>query len=292
MKTIHTIQELRQAVREARESLRSQGQAYEVGFMPTLGYMHPGHLSLIERARQECGIVVVSIFVNPLQFGQNEDFDKYPRDTEKDLRLAEEAGVDLIFMPSVAEMYPQPTKTMVSVSGITDVLCGASRPGHFDGVATVVAKLLNIVQPDRAYFGQKDAQQVAVIQQMVNDLNMPVTIVPCPTLREADGLAMSSRNVYLTPEQREQALVLSQSLSMAESWLQEADMTAEELKRRVEAHIHTSPLALIDYVDLRTYPDLGEAAGSDSLNGSRPLLLALAVKFGSTRLIDNRIFYL
>ncbi|MFK7695731.1 pantoate--beta-alanine ligase [Paenibacillus sp. HJGM_3] len=286
-----TIQQLRAAIAARKQELRATllDREPRVGFMPTLGYMHAGHLSLIDRARQECDIVVVSIFVNPLQFGANEDFDKYPRDNERDTRLAAEAGADFVFIPSVQEMYPQyPTKTKVVVNEITDVLCGASRPGHFEGVATVVAKLFNIVQPDRAYFGQKDAQQVAVIEQMVQDLNMPLTVVPCPTLREPDGLAMSSRNVYLSEEERKQALVLSQALKLAEDLTatHAGSITAEELRSRLESHISTAPLAVIDYIDIRTYPSLQPV---ETLATDQPVLIALAVKFGRTRLIDNTI---
>lgn len=288
MKVYSTISELRQAVANAKHEKRKLQADRDpfVGFMPTLGYMHAGHVSLIERARQECDIVVVSIFVNPLQFGANEDFDKYPRDNERDTRLAGEAGADFVFIPSVAEMYPQPIKSKVIVTEITDVLCGASRPGHFDGVATVVAKLFNIVQPDRAYFGQKDAQQVAVIEQMVLDLNMTVKIVPCPTLREADGLAMSSRNVYLSNEEREQALVLSQSLRLAENLAATESLTPAQLRDRIVEHIRTAPLAVIDYVDIRTYPSLQPV---EFFSPDTPVVIALAVKFGKTRLIDNSI---
>jgi pantoate--beta-alanine ligase len=290
MKVCSTISELRQEVANAKHEKRSLLVDRDplVGFMPTLGYMHAGHVSLIERARQECDIVVVSIFVNPLQFGANEDFDKYPRDNERDTRLAGDAGADFVFIPSVAEMYPQPIKSKVIVTEITDVLCGASRPGHFDGVATVVTKLFNIVQPDRAYFGQKDAQQVAVIEQMVIDLNMPVKIVPCPTLREADGLAMSSRNVYLSDEQRQQALVLSQSLRLAENLIANESLTPAQLRDRIVEHIRTAPLAVIDYVDIRTYPSLQHV---DFFSPDTPVVIALAVKFGKTRLIDNTILY-
>lgn len=289
---VHTmIQQLRTAIAARKQELRTTLRDREprVGFMPTLGYMHAGHLSLIDRARQECDIVVVSIFVNPLQFGANEDFDKYPRDNERDTRLAAEAGADFVFIPSVQEMYPQyPTKTKVVVNEITDVLCGASRPGHFEGVATVVAKLFNIVQPDRAYFGQKDAQQVAVIEKMVQDLNMPLIVVPCPTLREPDGLAMSSRNVYLSEEERKQALVLSQALKLAEDLTatHAGSITPEELRSRLESHIRTAPLAVIDYIDIRTYPSLQPV---ETLDTDQPVLIALAVKFGRTRLIDNTI---
>jgi pantoate--beta-alanine ligase len=288
MKVIDTIAGLRQALLEAKRDRRSKSTVEPtVGFMPTLGYMHEGHVSLIKRARQECDIVVVSIFVNPLQFGANEDFDKYPRDHARDTQLAEQAGTDFIFIPSVKEMYPTPIQSKVAVTGLTDVMCGASRPGHFDGVATVVTKLFQIVQPDRAYFGQKDAQQVAVIEQMVVDLNMPVQIIPCPTLREADGLAMSSRNVYLSQEERQQAVVLSQALNIAEDlYATDSSLTPESLRNRIIQHIQSAPIAIIDYVDIRTYPSLQQV---ENFTKEQRIVIALAVKFGKTRLIDNTI---
>lgn len=292
MQVIETIRDFREQLKRAKRKIAETKGEATVGFMPTLGYMHEGHLSLIERARRECDIVVVSVFVNPLQFGRGEDFDRYPRDKERDSRLAEQAGADFLFAPDVSEMYPEPPKTTVAVKQITDVMCGASRPGHFEGVATVVTKLFNIVQPDRAYFGLKDAQQVAVIEQMVRDLNMPVTIVRCPTLREPDGLAMSSRNVYLNPEERKQALVLSQALAQVHRWAAEPGMTVEELRRRIRSHIETAPLAEIDYVDIRTYPALEPVTEMEQFDGTRPILVALAVRFGKTRLIDNRILFL
>lgn len=289
MKSIETIHELRTTLKEARRKTEKTKETATVGFMPTLGYMHEGHMSLIRRARQECDIVVVSIFVNPLQFGPNEDLDKYPRDTERDLLLASEAGADYVFMPSVKEMYPTPTKTTVVVKQITDVLCGASRPGHFEGVSTVVTKLFQIVQPDKAYFGMKDAQQVAVIEQCTADLNMPVQIVRCETLREPDGLAMSSRNVYLNEEERKQAIVLSATLAKVADWIKEPNMTMEQLNRNIRQSIESAPLARIDYADIRTYPGLEPVESLEHWNGT-DILVALAVKFGNTRLIDNRIF--
>ncbi|WP_019534025.1 pantoate--beta-alanine ligase [Paenibacillus ginsengihumi] len=283
MKVIRSIAELRNALKEERAA--RPGLA--VGFVPTMGYLHEGHASLLKAARQSCDTVVLSIFVNPLQFGPGEDYETYPRDEQRDLAVAEAEGADYAFLPSVAEMYPSPTKTKVTVGQVTERLCGASRPGHFDGVATVVTKLLNIVQPDRAFFGMKDAQQVAVIQQMTLDLNLPVEIVPCPTLREADGLARSSRNVYLSEEERKQAVVLYEALSLARS-LAEADrqMTAEELKRHIEAKISSAPLARIDYAEVLAYPSL-EPVGKLAEAGR--VIVALAVKFGRTRLIDNMI---
>lgn len=291
MEAIVHIEELRSKLKAARRKKGNAEGDIRVGFMPTLGYMHEGHMSLIRQARRECDIVVVSIFVNPLQFGPTEDFDKYPRDNDRDLRLAEEAGADYVFLPSVSEMYPSPTKTTVVVKELTDTLCGASRPGHFDGVATVVTKLFNIVQPDRAYFGMKDAQQVAVIEQFTQDLNIPVQIVRCETLREPDGLAMSSRNVYLNEEERKQALVLSKSLSEAQSWMAEPDMKVEKLERNIRRTIESASLAVIDYVTILTYPGLEPVTNPEPFNGKQTILVALAVKFGKTRLIDNRIFF-
>lgn len=287
MHTIKHIQELRQRIRQTRVSNPSA----RIGFVPTMGYLHQGHQSLLDAARRECDVVVLSIFVNPLQFGPNEDLSRYPRDEERDMAIARAAGTDIVFFPQVEEMYPTPTKTIVTVAGVTDRLCGASRPGHFDGVATVVTKLLNIVQPDCAYFGMKDAQQVAVIEQMAFDLNIPVTIIPCPTVRESDGLAMSSRNVYLTEEERRQAIVLSQALDAAERMIRDrrVGLTPDELRDAVLAAIHTAPLAEIDYAEVLSYPSLEPL---QALSGAERIIVALAVKFGRTRLIDNRLFHI
>jgi len=251
-----------------------------------MGYLHEGHVSLIRKAREECDVVVLSVFVNPLQFGPGEDYERYPRDLERDAKIAEQAGVDFLFAPSVEEMYPQTPLTKVTVSRLTDRLCGASRPGHFDGVATVVTKLFHIVEPDRAYFGMKDAQQVAVVEQMVRDLHFPVTVVPCPTVREKDGLAVSSRNVYLSEEERKQATVLSAGLREVAEKVKRGEMTRasqaiEYLKRRISS----KPLARIDYVDVLAYPELTPV---EELKGRR-VIVAVAVRFGSTRLIDNTI---
>lgn len=279
MKVVKGIDEVRAAVRQARQ------EGKRIGFVPTMGYLHEGHLSLVDRAREMTDYVVVSIFVNPLQFGPNEDYDRYPRDLERDERMARQRGVDLLFAPDVAEMYPEPIKTTVHVADLSAPLCGASRPGHFDGVATVVLKLFNIVQPDYAFFGLKDAQQVAVVSRMVRDLNVPVTIVPCPIVREADGLAMSSRNVYLSPEERRQATVLYESLQ----WAKEAVATGlrdwEALKRGVRERIAQKPLAEIDYVDVLAYTDLVPPRGVPG----EQVLIAVAVRFGRTRLIDNAL---
>jgi pantoate--beta-alanine ligase len=274
MHVTHTIQETRQYLKNR------QGK---IGYVPTMGYLHDGHRSLLARARKECDTVVLSIFVNPLQFGPNEDLDRYPRDMESDLNMAADEGVDLVFCPTREVMYPQKTLTKVSVSSVTELLCGASRPGHFDGVATVVTKLLNIVQPHRAYFGQKDAQQVAVITQMVNDMNIPVEMVPCETIRESDGLAMSSRNVYLNPDERKQAVILYETLQQAKRWMDEGLSDVSELKQKMVSHIQTRPLADIDYVELLKFPQLSPI----DLVGRDTVVLALAVRFGKTRLIDN-----
>jgi pantoate--beta-alanine ligase len=278
MEVIQTVRGLRAKLAEHKNGL--------IGFVPTMGFLHAGHVSLLERAKQECGTVVLSIFVNPLQFGPNEDFEHYPRDTDADLALAEQSGVDFVFKPEVAEMYPEPIKTMIKVTEITDSLCGASRPGHFDGVATVVAKLLHIVEPNRVYFGMKDAQQVAVIAQMVKDLHMRTTVVPCPIVRETDGLALSSRNVYLSAEERKQALVLSQALKQAKKWLEE-NGEIHLLEKRIIQFVERSPLAEVDYVKALQYPTLTEINHIHEIESGKSLLIALAVKFGRTRLIDN-----
>ncbi|MVP00005.1 pantoate--beta-alanine ligase [Paenibacillus lutrae] len=294
MEVIQSIALLRSKLEEKRANLGT-GLKAPVGLVPTMGYLHEGHVSLLNAAREASEIVVLSIFVNPLQFGPNEDLDRYPRDTERDLKVAEAAGVDFVFLPQVEEMYPgsRSSRTKVSVSEITSVLCGASRPVHFDGVTTVVAKLLNIVQPDKAFFGLKDAQQVAVISQMVNDLNMPVDIVACPILREEDGLALSSRNVFLSPEEREQALVLSRSLNLAKTWVMEhPSFAVEDLRKMIQDFITAhSSLAEIDYVEVLTYPQL-DKIDTVSSGETVTLIAALAVKFGSTRLIDNLILSL
>ncbi|MCR8634503.1 pantoate--beta-alanine ligase [Paenibacillus radicis (ex Xue et al. 2023)] len=287
MQTIHTIHELRSAVKQAK----IDQPGIRIGFVPTMGFLHKGHASLLEAARTQCDLVILSIFVNPLQFGPNEDFERYPRNEEGDLAVAKAAGTDIVFLPSVEEMYPQQTRTIVSVSQVTERLCGASRPGHFDGVATIVSKLFNIVQPDAAYFGLKDAQQIAVITQMVNDLNMPVEIIPCPILRESDGLAMSSRNVYLQPDERKQALVLSASLQMAEGLIREqhTNIDLTMLNEKITRSIQQAPLAVIDYVEILAYPSLETIS---SLKNVEQIIIALAVKFGKTRLIDNIIIRL
>ncbi|HCF51396.1 MAG TPA: pantoate--beta-alanine ligase [Syntrophomonas sp.] len=256
-----------------------------IGLVPTMGYLHEGHLSLVEQARSKCDIVVVSIFVNPIQFGVGEDFETYPRDLSRDQDLLEEKHVDALFAPSISEMYPPGYRTFVEVGGeITAKLCGASRPGHFKGVTTVVSKLFNICVPDKAFFGQKDAQQVMVIEKMVRELNFPLEIVRVPIVREEDGLAKSSRNVYLDAEQRQQALVLSRALKEAHSRIERGERDVARLKEIMREVIAASPQAIIDYVEIYDAADLGDVDQVD-----RKILMALAVKFGSTRLIDNRL---
>ncbi|GAA4708815.1 pantoate--beta-alanine ligase [Brevibacillus fulvus] len=279
LEQVTTIAEVRKRVSLAKQ------QGKRIGFVPTMGYLHAGHVSLVEKARQNCDFVVMSIFVNPLQFGPNEDFSRYPRDIEHDREVAGAAGVDLLFTPTVEEMYPSTVLTTVSVTQVSEPLCGKSRPGHFDGVATVVLKLFQIVQPDAAFFGQKDAQQLAVIQQMVRDLSVPVDIVPCPIKREKDGLAMSSRNVYLSAEEREQALILSRSLQQAQAELKPGAL-AREVRENIVRTIETQPLADIDYVEILQYPSLEPVT---TLQKGQQVIVALAVRFGHTRLIDNEI---
>ena len=253
-----------------------------VGLVPTMGYLHEGHLSLVRRAHEECNHVVVSIFVNPTQFGPREDLSKYPRDLERDLGLLEPLGTDLVWMPTAEIMYPPGYQTWVEVDTITRPLEGSMRPGHFRGVTTVVAKLFHAVQPDTAYFGQKDAQQAAVIRRMTRDLNFPIEIVVCPIVREPDGLAMSSRNVYLNPEERKAATVLYRSLNAARNMYENGERQAEKLRQIMREVIATEPLAQMQYISCADYDTLEEL---ETVNGKA--LLSMAVFFGKTRLIDN-----
>lgn len=278
MEIIKEIKRMRDFVRQERQAGR------RVGLVPTMGYLHQGHLSLVAAARQAADTVVMSIFVNPLQFGVGEDYEVYPRDLTRDAGLAEAAGVAAIFAPSVAEMYPPGYSTFVEVENLTEGLCGASRPGHFRGVTTVVSKLFNIVQPDVAVFGQKDFQQAVVIQRMVRDLNLPLEIIVAPIVREADGLAMSSRNTYLSPEQRTASLVLYRSLKLAEERIAAGERQAAQLKQTLVDFIGAEPQANIDYVEIVDAESLKPLA---ELQGR--VLIALAVRFGSTRLIDNTV---
>ena len=267
-------------MKAACRSVTRQGKI--LGFVPTMGALHEGHLSLVRAAAKDCDVVAASIFVNPLQFGPTEDFEKYPRSLESDADMLEKAGASLLFVPSVAEMYPPDAKTYVEVSDLSGKLDGGSRPGHFRGVSTVVCKLFEIVRPDRAYFGQKDAAQVALLRKMVRDLDMDVEIVVCPIVREADGLAMSSRNAYLTPEQRGQALVLSRSLREVKTASDAGVKDAQKLAEIATRVIASEPAAKLDYFAVVDRDTLEPVT-----SGSRGTLVAVAAWVGTTRLIDN-----
>ena len=276
---INSIKELRSLLATARTENKT------IGLVPTMGFLHEGHLSLIRKANEENNLVVVSIFVNPTQFGPNEDFETYPRDIEQDTKLALEAGADIIFNPSASEIYPKGSSSWVNVEGnITSVLCGASRPTHFQGVTTVVNILFNIVKPNRAYFGQKDAQQAAVLTKMVHDLHIDLELVVCPIVRETDGLALSSRNTYLSSEERQQASILNQSLLKANEAYKKGETDTKTLTKLIVDNITTMPLANIDYVSIYSYPALQEIEKIES-----PAIIAVAVWFGKTRLIDNTL---
>lgn len=260
-------------------------QGKTIGLVPTMGFLHEGHLALVRKARSSCDTVVVSIFVNPIQFNVGQDFEEYPRDLKRDGSLLEQENVDAIFAPSILEMYPQGYNSFVEVYGeITQKLCGGARPGHFKGVTTVVSKLFHICLPDQAFFGQKDAQQVLVIEKMVRELNFPLSIVRVPIVREADGLAKSSRNVHLDKEQRQQAVVLSQSLKVAQRLITEGETNVNKLKTYIKDYIETSSQARIDYIDIYDAYDLSDL---EEIRGE--VIIALAVWFGTTRLIDNLI---
>ena len=278
MKLVHTVAELRDEVTAAK------AQGLTIGLVPTMGALHEGHASLIAAANKENDFVVVSVFVNPTQFGPNEDLDAYPRTLEADCKLAEKMGANVVFAPSPKEMYPSADDTWVEVTGdITKVLCGRTRPIHFRGVTTVVTKLFNLAQPDRAYFGQKDAQQVEVLKRMVKDLFFPLQLRVMPIIREADGLAKSSRNTYLSQEEHTAALVLSRSLKAAKAMYEAGERYAAKITAAVTADIEKEPMSNIDYVEIYALPGLEPV--SNPMVGSN--LLAVAVKFGTTRLIDN-----
>jgi pantoate--beta-alanine ligase len=277
MKTLSTVDEVRAAVAEARRAGKS------IGLVPTMGALHDGHLSLMRAAREHCDVVIASIFVNPTQFGPNEDFAKYPRTLQRDSELLAEQNVDLLFAPSTNEIYPAGATTFVEVEGLSDRLDGKSRPGHFRGVATVVSKLFSIVQPDAAFFGQKDAAQCAIIKKMVRDLRIPVEVVVCPIVREADGLAMSSRNVYLSPEERRQALVLHRALRHVEEAYRHGERSLGPLRHIATHSIAQEPEVVVDYVEI-VDPETLEPRGPQLTGGE---LVAVAAKVGSTRLIDN-----
>jgi len=277
MQTASDPQEFRARCRQFRRAGRS------LGFVPTMGYLHEGHLSLVRRARAQNDVVAVSIFVNPTQFGPGEDFERYPRDTDRDRRLLEAEGADLLFLPDAGAMYPEGFATRVEVEGLTRGLCGRNRPGHFTGVATVVTKLLNLAGADRAYFGQKDYQQTVVVRRLVRDLNLDTEVVVCPTVREPDGLAMSSRNAYLSPEDRRAATVLIEALRLAEKNLKRGERSAERLawilRERIEAEPRVTGIDYLEIVDPENLRPVREIRG--------PVVLAGAIRLGAVRLIDN-----
>ncbi len=278
MRVVNTVNEVRKEVKEWKK------QGLTVGLVPTMGFLHEGHASLIRKAAEQCDRVVVSDFVNPTQFAPNEDLESYPRDIEHDMKICEESGADLIFHPGVEEMYCPDFSTYVNMTGPSDELCGKSRPIHFRGVCTVVSKLFNIASPDKAYFGQKDAQQLAVIMRMVRDLNFDIEIVGCPIIRESDGLAKSSRNTYLSPEQRSAATVLHRALEEGRKLAESGEKSASAVIAKITEIIESEPLARIDYVNVTSFPEI---IPTEEINGS--ILAAVAVYFGSTRLIDNFI---
>jgi pantoate--beta-alanine ligase len=278
MKVITTIKDMQQEMKKEKQLGRS------IGFVPTMGYLHEGHATLLQAARTENEVVALSIFVNPTQFGPNEDFNTYPRDFKRDERVAKEANVDYLFYPSVEEMYKSSRSVAITVTDRVDVLCGQKRPGHFDGVATVLTKLFHIVTPDRAYFGKKDAQQVAVVDGLIEDFNFPVELRAINTVREADGLAKSSRNVYLTDKERKEAPVLFESLQSALQLLESGEKHVEIITQTIRKEIEQHTSGKVDYIDVYTYPELKtikQAAGK--------IIIALAVQFSKARLIDNVI---
>ena len=273
-------------VEQAKQTVRQwKAEGLTVGLVPTMGYLHEGHESLIKRAVTECDRVMVSVFLNPIQFAPNEDLATYPRDFAADTVLIENAGADLVFHPEPSELYAPDACTFVNVEGITSELCGKTRPTHFRGVCTVVSKLMNISQADRAYFGQKDAQQLAVVRRMVCDLNMNVEVVGCPIVREEDGLAKSSRNTYLSPAEREAALVLSRAVREGQRLMEEGERDAKTILSAMRAIIEAEPLARIDYVEMVSWDGIKPVDVADS-----SVLVAMAVYIGKTRLIDNFIF--
>ena len=273
---VKKIDEVRKLVKEWK------AQGLSIGYVPTMGALHEGHESLIKRAVKENDKVIVSVFVNPTQFGPNEDYDSYPRNIEKDLELCEKAGAAAVFNPEPSEMYFDNRSTQVSVSGLTDVLCGARRPGHFNGVCLVITKFFNIVKPDRAYFGQKDAQQVAVLKRMVRDLSFDVEIVPCPIIREEDGLAKSSRNTYLSVEERNAATILNKSLTLAKEKIQAGERDSEVIIKLIQEVINSEKLARIDYIEVVDSLSMEKVERIE-----KSVLVAIAVFIGKTRLIDN-----
>jgi pantoate--beta-alanine ligase len=279
VKVISTISDLRAALKAERRSGKT------IGLVPTMGYLHIGHLTLARQSRQSCDVTVTSIFVNPTQFGPNEDLATYPRDLGRDLKLLEAEGVDYVFTPEVAEIYRPGAETAVEVTNLSRVLMGKLRPGHFRGVTTVVTKLFNIVQPDRAFFGEKDYQQLAIIRRMVADLDIPVEIVGVPTVREADGLACSSRNAMLTPEDRKAAVVLSKALDAAEALVAQGERSVTALRKTILDILQAEPRGTVEAVDIRDAADLSKP----SAKFDRPVVVLLTVRFGKVRLIDQRV---
>lgn len=279
MKTAETIKDVRKIIKQWKQ------EGLTIGLVPTMGFLHEGHESLMKRSLEENDRTVVSIFVNPMQFGKSEDLASYPRDFEKDSRICENAGVNLIFHPQPEEMYPSDFFTYTDMDTITECLCGRRRPGHFRGVCTVVSKLFHIAAPDRAYFGQKDAQQLSVIKKMVRDLDFDLEVVGCPTVREEDGLAKSSRNTYLSPEERKAAGVINKALRHAKEAIERGERNAQALRGDVIRIINSEPLAEIDYVEIVDWELLQPIKSLE-----KPVLIAAAVKFGKTRLIDNYIW--
>ena len=279
MKVVNTITELQELIKHEKS------QHHSIGLVPTMGFLHEGHRALLKRAREENEMIVLSVFVNPLQFGPNEDLANYPRDFDRDQKVAEEVGVDILFHPSVQEMYPNELSITMQVHKRTNVLCGKSRPGHFDGVVTVLTKLFHLVQPNKVYFGKKDAQQVAVVDSLVNDLNFPLQIVAVDTVRENDGLAKSSRNVYLTEEERAEAPILYRSLQRGLELIRAGEKNPESVISCIADMIHAETTGEVDYVSMLSYPNLEKV---ELINGD--YIIALAVKFSKARLIDNVIF--
>lgn len=278
MQVVKTIQEVRAIVKEWRK------QGCTVGLVPTMGFLHEGHQSLIRKSAEQNDHTVVSVFVNPIQFGPNEDLEAYPRDLNRDMKAVEDAGGDIIFNPEPSEMYPDHFTSFIDTTETTELLCGAVRPIHFRGVCTVVGKLFNIVCPDRAYFGQKDAQQLATIRRFVRDLDFDIEIVPCPIIREDDGLAKSSRNTYLNPEERQAALILSKSLALGRDAIEAGERDANAVIQIIKDSLSTEPLARIDYVEVVDFTNIQRV---DRIEGET--LVAIAVYIGKTRLIDNFI---
>jgi pantoate--beta-alanine ligase len=279
MKVVKTPEQ----TRETLKGLKGDSSVV-VGMVPTMGFLHEGHLSLVKKCKADCDVCVVSIFVNPIQFGPSEDYEDYPRDMEKDKSLLENAGVDLLFSPSVEDMYAEDASTVVRETKLSGVLCGASRPGHFEGVCTVVLKLYNIATPDRMYFGEKDFQQLVVIRRMMRDLNVPVEVVGCPVVRDPDGLAISSRNVYLKPEEKKEALSINKALSKAERRFREGELDAMVLEEIVRSRLLQTSLVVPEYVEVRDTESLERVRQI-----TKPSVIAVAADVGKARLIDNRV---